>query len=171
MRKSKLLYTTLLVCAALISSCQKRVEPTTVEVHDPVRHYFPIMQGQPLELVFPIRNVGANPLVVNEIQTSCGCIIVDRKSRIIVPPEREHFLRLTYNSTKNVGLVEHTVWIYGNIAPAGVLKLRFDINVVPDADYTRDYEQLFQEYSIKNGLVKKLVDGKESERGYYVDPQ
>lgn len=75
----------------------------------------------------------------------------------------------TYDSNKNVGAVEHTVWVYGNILPAGVLKLRFDVNVVPDAAYTRDYEELFREHSLKNGIVKELVDGKEAEKGYYVD--
>ena len=169
MRKSGLTYAVLLVAAVLFSSCSKRVRPTSVEAKDPVRHYFPILQGQTLDLVFPVTNTGDNPLVIHEIQTSCGCIIADRKSRIIVPPERTQHIRLTYNSNKNVGAVDHTVWVYGNILPAGVLKLRFDVNVVPDAAYTRDYEELFREYNLRNGIVKELVDGKESEKGYYVD--
>ena len=161
MRKSGLTYAVLLVAAVLFSSCSKRVRPTSVEAKDPVRHYFPILQGQTLDLVFPVTNTGDNPLVIHEIQTSCGCIIADRKSRIIVPPGRTQH--------KNVGAVDHTVWVYGNILPAGVLKLRFDVNVVPDAAYTRDYEELFREYNLRNGIVKELVDGKESEKGYYVD--
>lgn len=169
MRKSGLTYAVLLLAAMLVSSCSKRVQPTSVEVKDPVRHYFPILQGQKLELMFPVTNTGENPLVIHEIQTSCGCLVADRKSRIIVPPERTQHIRLTYDSNKNVGAVEHTVWIYGNILPAGVLKLRFDVNVVPDAAYTRDYEELFREYNLKNGIVKELVDGKEAEKGYYVD--
>lgn len=168
MRKSGLLYL-LLLLPLLLASCSKRVRPTSVEVKDPVRHYFPILQGQSLDLIFPVENTGDNPLVIHEIQTSCGCIIADRKSHIIVPPGRTQHVRLTYNSNKNVGEVNHTIWIYGNILPAGVVKLRFDVNVVPDAAYTRDYEELYREYNIKNGIVKELVDGKESEQGYYVD--
>lgn len=169
MRKKGLTYLVLLVWAAVLCSCSKRVQPTSVEVKDPERHYFPIMQGQPLELMFPVTNTGENPLVIHEIQTSCGCLVGDRKSRIIVPPGRTQHIRLTYNSNKNVGEVNHTIWIYGNILPSGVLKLRFDVNVVPDAAYTRDYEELYREYNVKNGIVKELVDGKESELGYYVD--
>ena len=169
MRKSGLTYAVLLLAAMLVSSCSKRVQPTSVEAKDPVRHYFPILQGQKLELMFPVTNTGENPLVIHEIQTSCGCLVADRKSRIIVPPGRTQHIRLTYDSNKNVGAVEHTVWVYGNILPAGVLKLRFDVNVVPDAAYTRDYEELFREHSLKNGIVKELVNGKEAEKGYYVD--
>ena len=29
--------------------------------------------------------------------------------------------------------------------------------------------ELFREHSLKNGIVKELVDGKEAEKGYYVD--
>ena len=170
MRKSGLTYyAVLLVAAVLVSSCSKRVRPTSVEAKDPVRHYFPILQGQTLDLIFPVTTTGDNPLVLHEIQTSCGCIIADRKSRIIVPPGRTQHIRLTYNSNKNVGAVDHTIWVYGNILPAGVLKLRVDVNVVPDAAYTRDYEELYREYNIRNGIVKELVDGKESEQGYYID--
>ena len=42
------------------------------------------------------------------------------------------------------------------------------VNVVPDADYTRDYEELYQDFNTKNGIVREMVDGKESELGYYV---
>ena len=28
---------------------------------------------------------------------------------------------------------------------------------------------LFREHNLKNGIVKELVDGKEAEKGYYVD--
>lgn len=169
MFKSGFTYVVLLILAFFAGGCSKRVQPTSVEVKDPVRHYFPILQGQTLDLVFPVTNTGENPLVIHEIQTSCGCLIADRKSHIIVPPERTQHIRLTYNSNKNVGEVKHTIWVYGNILPAGVVKLRFDVNVVPDAAYTRDYEELFREYNLKHGIVKEMVDGKEAELGYYVD--
>lgn len=58
MRKSGLTYAVLLLAAMFVSSCSKRVQPTSVEVKDPVRHYFPILQGQKLELMFPVTNTG-----------------------------------------------------------------------------------------------------------------
>ena len=47
--------------------------------------------------------------------------------------------------------------------------LKFDVNVVPDADYTRDYEQLYKEYNMRNGILEDFVGGKERDKGYYVD--
>lgn len=171
MRKSGFIYVALLALAVSGVSCSKRVAPTSVEVTDPVRHYFPILQGQTLELMFEVKNAGDNPLVITEIQTSCGCLVADRKSHIIVPPERSQFIRLKYDSNKNVGAVEHTIWVYGNILPAGVVKLKFDVNVVPDAGYTRDYEELYREFGLKNGLVQRMVDGRETDKKYYVDEE
>ena len=171
MRKSGVIYVALLALAVSAVSCSKRVAPTSVEVKDPVRHYFPILQGQTLELVFEVANTGDNPLVITEIQTSCGCVVADRKSHIIVPPERSQFIRLKYDSNKNVGAVAHTIWVYGNILPAGLVKLKFDVNVVPDASYTRDYEELFREFGLKNGLVQRMVDGRETDKNYYTDDE
>ena len=52
--------------------------------------------------------------------------------------------------------------------PHGKAELKFDVNIVPDADYTRDYEELYQDFNTKNGIVREMVDGKESELGYYI---
>ena len=57
----------------------------------------------------------------------------------------------------------------GNILPKGMLELKFDVNVVPHADYTRDYEELYKEYILKNSTMEELVNGKANEKGYYVD--
>lgn len=153
----------------ILGGCKKQIQPTTIEVKDPDRHYFPILQGQELNIVFQLTNTGTNPLFVKEIQPSCGCIVVNKNSCKIVPPGEKEYLHMIYNSTKNVGLVSHSIRMYGNIVPSGMLELKFDVNVVPDADYTRDYEELFRQYNIKNGIVTEFVDGEESERGYYTE--
>lgn len=78
----------------------------------------------------------------------------------------EHTLPNIRGSLSNTYV--HRIRIFGNMLPNGKAELTFDVNVVPDADYTRDYEELFQEFNAKNGIVKEMVDGKESELGYYV---
>lgn len=149
-------------------SCSKEVKPTSMEIKDSIRHYYPIKQGQELKIVFTITNTGNSPLIISEIQPSCGCIIMDKRTHVIIPEKGMRQFEGTFNSIKNVGLVSHRIRIYGNILPHGKAELKFDVNIVPDADYTKDYEELFQDYNTKNGIVKEMVDGKESELGYYV---
>ena len=142
-----LLLTALPLC---FTGCRKEVRPTSMTIKDSVRHYYPIKQGQQLDIMFTITNTGDAPLIISEMQPSCGCIILDKSSHIII---RE---------------VVHRIRIFGNMLPNGKAELKFDVNVVPDADYTRDYEELYQDFNTKNGIVREMVDGKESELGYYV---
>ena len=127
-----------------------------------------VQQGQQLDIMFTITNTRDAPLIISEMQPSCGCIILDKSSHIIIPEDGIRQFKATYNSIKNVGEVVHRIRIFGNMLPNGKAELKFDVNVVPDADYTRDYEELYQDFNTKNGIVREMVDGKESELGYYV---
>lgn len=158
----------LLLCIMSFSGCHERIGWTTVSVADSVRHYYPVITGQILNLAFEIENTGKEPLVIREIQPSCGCIVPELKSRMIMPGKKRRLL-FKYESAKNIGFVEHTIRIHCNAKPTGIVKLKFDVNVVPNADYTRDYEELYKEEVERSNMIRGLIDGDESEKGYYVD--
>ena len=125
----------------VLTGCKKRIGMTTVEVPDSVRHYYPVIAGQELNLVYDLTNTGDQPLIIRDIQPSCGCIVTMPESRMVLP-DKTIRLKFVYQSAKNIGYVQHVIRIYGNIKPKGMAKLVFDVNVVPHADYTRDYEEL-----------------------------
>ena len=52
------------------TGCKKEVRPTSMTIKDSIRHYYPIKQGQQLELMFTITNTGDAPLIISEIQPS-----------------------------------------------------------------------------------------------------
>lgn len=150
----------------LLTSCEKKLVPVDVEIKDPIRHYSPVIQGENLGVTYEIENKSDEPLFIQEVQTSCGCIIPRNDLPIVILPHKTGFLRLTYNSIKNTGFVEHYVWMYGNFADSIYREMRFDTNVVPNADYTRDYEQLWHEKETRTGSMRDLVDGESTEKGY-----
>ena len=76
MNKSVLYILLLTVLPFFLSGCKKKVRPTTMVIKDSVRHYYPIKQGQQLDIMFTITNTGDAPLVISDIQPSCGCIIL-----------------------------------------------------------------------------------------------
>jgi hypothetical protein len=45
------------------------------------------------------------------------------------------------------------------------------VNVVPDAAYTHDYEELHQQQQVAKGIIHNMVDGTEAERGYYTEEE
>ena len=158
---------------ALISlfvlSCERELKPVDVEITDPKRHYYPVIQGELLGITYEIENMSKDPLFIQEIQTTCGCMVPQDKLPIVIPPKQKGKVHLTYNSTKNTGYVEHFAWFYGNFADSTWREVRFDTNVVPPVDYTPDYEELFHKVETRSPDIKDLVDGKSTEKGYYTD--
>ena len=163
----------LLVLLTLLSllSCTRKVQYTTVEIKDPVRHYYPILQGQELSVIVRVNNTGKVPLVIKDIQPSCGCIILESDHEFVVPPERFMYVTMKYDSRKNVGKAEHAIRFWGNISPGGMAEMRFDVNVVPDANYHHDYEEMYDKEE-SNRRLKEFIDGSggnDGGLGYYVD--
>lgn len=159
----------LLLCAAGLCGCKKEVKPTTMSAVDSLRHYYPVIMGQKLHMSWEIHNTGKEPLVINDIQPSCGCIVDDAEGdKRIVLPEGKLILKFTYDSAKNLGYVHHTIRLFGNMKPRGMYNLVFDINVVPSSDNTRDYEELYNDEAMIGTL---LVDGHANEKGYYTDEE
>lgn len=153
----------------LTSGCEKRILPTALTVVDSVRHYYPIVAGEKLNFSFIVRNIGDSPLLLDDVQPSCGCI-VGKLNANIIPPHDTLTLNFTFDSSKNVGYVRHAIRLYGNILPHGMATLVFDVNVVPPSDHDPDYEEVYQEKKEMEGGVEDLVDGKPAEKGYYVSP-
>ena len=162
-----------LLCIILtlgLCSCHTKLGLTTVELADPVRHYYPILQGQELTVIAKLTNTGDTPLVITDVQPSCGCITTDFKGDTMIPPDQYMYVTIKYDSNKNVGLVEHSVRFWGNIEPDGMAQMRFDVNIVPDANYHHDYEELHDK-SQTGGVLKDLVTGtgQDTGLGYYTD--
>lgn len=143
--------------------------PATVEIVDPQRHYYPVLQGEIMKVSYEIENTSDEPLIIQEIQTTCGCIIPSDELPIVILPKKTGRINLAYNTTKNTGAVDHYIWLYGNFADSAYRELSFDTNVVPPADYTRDYEQLYHEHTTRSGSLRDFIDGFSYEKGYYTD--
>ena len=159
----------ILALVLVLAGCTTRVQYTTVEIKDPIRHYYPILQGQDLTVLVRMNNTGKVPLVVKDIQPSCGCIVLESDHEFVVPPERAMYVTLRYDSRKNVGKVEHSVRFWGNISPGGMAELRFDVNVVPDANFHHDYEELYDKSESARKMKEIMLGQDDARMGYYVD--
>lgn len=166
-RHLKLLFPLLILF--IISGCGIKDKRTVLEIIDPDRHYYPILRGQELDIQYEIQNIGDNPLFINDIHTSCGCIVVDKSSFKVLPKGGRGFIRIKYDSSKNIGYVKQFITIYANLEQTQKQEVTFDVHVVPGALYTRDYEELYTEYKEKRAKERSLVDGEENNLGYYVE--
>lgn len=141
---------------------------TVMEIEDPIRHYYPIMQGQKQNITMKITNIGDEPLKIFKVLPSCGCTIATVTNRAIAPGNYA-LLEMEYNSNKNIGRVGIYTTLVAN-TKKHYHTVYFDLNVVPDALYTKDYEELYhiEQEKEKSGALE-LVEGETNQRGYIVD--
>jgi len=163
----KKIFVPILLLVVAMTSCHIRDKKTSLEITDNARHYYPVLQGQELDIVFPVKNTGKNPFILEDIITSCGCLIPQKSSIHSIPAGSEGRLILKYNSNKNVGYAKHYITLYGNFETTDKMEIVFDVHVVPNALYTKDYEELYQEE--KDAKIKSMVHGDENNKGYYMD--
>lgn len=147
----------------------KNGRTTTLEIIDNDRHYYPILQGQELNIVFKVKNTGNVPFILKDIISTCGCITADDSGVETIAPGKEGQLILKYNSNKNIGFSEHYITLYGNLKDPGTADIAFDLHVVPEALYTKDYEELYQtEKSLRND-IKNNANGVDTNPTYYLN--
>ncbi|WP_010136776.1 DUF1573 domain-containing protein [Ochrovirga pacifica] len=146
------------------------LEKTSMVVEDTLRHYYPIVRGSVLNTSFKFTNTGEKPLVIKDVIPSCGCIVVDYPESVILP-DGIGFINVAYNSRKNIGFVEAYIDIYANLDSVMKQTVVFDVNVVTHADYTRDYEEMYNKYleEEKSNALEKGVEGDPTQQGYFVE--
>merc|ERR1711916_11646 len=133
----------LVVFLVLLSSCELRkpnienVERTKIEFLDPDRHYYPILRGSELTASYKFWNRGNAPLIIYEVQASCGCLDIDYP-RGSIGKDDFGFITVDYDSAKNIGFVEFYITIVANTENDIFNTIKFDVNVVTSPHYTQD---------------------------------
>ena len=97
-----------------LHACDKKLKPASVILVDPVRHYYPVIQGEMMDVSYEFENTSDNPLFIQEVQTTCGCLVPKSELPIVVLPHKVGSIKLTFNTIKNTGYVNHFIYCYGN---------------------------------------------------------
>jgi len=153
-----------------VSGCKTddaATELTTIDIEDPVRHYSPVVQGEEQDINIRILNTGENLLRISKVYPSCGCTIA-KFPETAIAPGKAGIIELKYNSNKNIGYVGVYTTIVTNTKEKSNTVF-FDLNVVPDADYIKDYEELyFEEHYEESAPIEKINYEKPVKRGYTI---
>lgn len=164
----------IIIVLILISNCKrddaenKFLRKTTLQVIDSIRHYYPILRGSKLNMVVRIENTGDYPLKLYNVLPSCGCTLVKFSKRAI-PVGSFGLIQMEYESSKNIGYVGiYTTIIANTEKPSHTIF--FDLNVVSNPLYTKDFEEIYTAKQKKEkSSMKKMADGDTNQRGYLTD--
>lgn len=156
-----------------LTSCYTEVGPTWVHIPDSVRHYYPVVMGDKIKVTFWVENHGEYPLVIDEIQPSCGCIQTEdnRETYGIIPVGKRQKFNFLFDSSKNIGEVEHTIRVFGNLVDDGMAEMQFNVNIMPSEASNIDYEANYYAEQQRENAIKGIIDGTAGEKGYYIEDQ
>jgi len=154
--KSLLIIASFLFLFSCIKKDVNSMPKTTLEFEHPHRRYNPILLGESLNISYKVTNTGKKPLLISEVQTSCSCVVTERtKKRIGIGDHG--YINLKYDSKKNIGYVKQYVTIIANVDSTLTKNISFELNVVPDSDYRKDYEEIYFSENEINNYSKNYV--------------
>jgi len=108
---------------------QPKVNGPGIEFKKTVHDYGTIFQGANGECEFEFTNVGSEPLVLSNVQSSCGCTVPSWPREPILPGKTA-VIKVKYN-TDRVGGINKTVTVYSNAVDNPKVELRIQGQVKP----------------------------------------
>lgn len=88
-----------------------------------------LQQGEKVEHVFAFKNTGTAPLLLSDVQTTCGCTASEWPREPIAPGKSAQ-IKVTFNSTGKMGVQNKVVTIVSN-AVNSMETVKMVGNVVP----------------------------------------
>ncbi len=86
-------------------------------------------EGGPINHVFEFTNIGGTPLIINNVQASCGCTTPDW-SRQPIPPGGKGFVKATFNPSGRPGSFSKTITITSNATCRPTVTISFSGTVI-----------------------------------------
>ncbi len=90
-----------------------------------------IMQGDKVEHTFHFTNAGTEPLIITNVQVSCGCTTPKGWPRDPIPPGGKGELTVAFNSAGKMGRQNKPVTVISNAVNADGNQITFTTNVLP----------------------------------------
>lgn len=105
-----------------------------VRAIDPVYDFGTALNGVAVKHVFKLKNVGTGPLIIGNVQTSCGCTAA-APSRSTVPPGEESEIAVTFDTRSDKGPATRTITVLTNDSqhPQLMLTMKGNVKVMVEA--------------------------------------
>ena len=104
-------------------------EVTTVQWLDSVQNFGKVTDGEKVMITFHFKNTGNKPLIISNVQASCGCTFPSRPEEPIAPGA-EGKITAEFNSEGRVGKAAKNITVSAN-TKEGITSLLFEGEVLP----------------------------------------
>ena len=107
-----------LMAATLLAACGKKVPVTKstadIEFETTEHDFGEFMAGSDQHFDFVFHNIGGTPLVINEVNPSCGCIKVEFSQRPVKPGHSAKIRAFYSKSNKSKGFFHKGIGVHSN---------------------------------------------------------
>ena len=111
------------------AAAEGQPELTTVQWLDSVQNFGKVTDGEKVIITFHFKNTGTKPLVISNVQASCGCTVPSKPEEPIAPGA-EGKITAEFNSEGRVGKATKNITVSANIKE-GITSLLFEGEVLP----------------------------------------
>ena len=112
----------------IVEEAKKHAE-TSLALSEPSFDFGKIKKGDVVEHVFEVTNTGKNPLVISNVQPTCGCTVPDFTKDPIASGQKGK-ITLKFNSANFDGVVHKSAEVYANVAQVPI-ELTFTADIQP----------------------------------------
>ena len=112
MRKATIYFTTLFVALMLVSSINAKMINATIEWVEQVHDFGKIPYEKETSYEFVFKNPGMIPLIIENVESSCGCTVPEYP-KAPIPPGGEGKIKVVY-SAEDKGYFSKEVTVYTN---------------------------------------------------------
>jgi hypothetical protein len=96
-----------------------------------------IVQGDKVEQVFKFANTGTEPLIITNVQVTCGCTVPKGWPRDPIMPGGKGEITIAFNSANKMGKQNKVVTVVSNAANADGAQISFTANVLEKKGQTQ----------------------------------
>lgn len=89
---------------------------TTIQWLDSALDKGTITEGEKIEVAYRFKNTGSKPLVIKDVQPSCGCTVAEKPEEPIAPGG-EGVIKGIFNSANKPGPNHKTITVVANTQP------------------------------------------------------
>jgi len=116
--------------AHAIGQTQAKATGPVITFEKKTHDFGTIYQGDKVEQTYKFTNTGNEPLVITNVQVTCGCTTPKGWPREPVPPGGKGEITIGFNSAGKMGVQNKTVTIVSNAANTDGSQISFTTNVL-----------------------------------------
>jgi hypothetical protein len=109
---------------------QKPLSNANIQFAEKQHDFGDVKQGETVSYRFKFSNSGTEPLVLLNVQTTCGCTATDWP-KTPIPPGESGEIMVNFNTTKKVGRQNKIITVYTN-GQKPEEKLKIVANILPE---------------------------------------